>query len=163
MTGMLAGSYLVSVIPLYSYQFLYLRVSSNYPFYLLVLLVSSRCITCGPSGLLPLVSRVIIMCCAPTLAVQFFFTELSTLNALWTGQSPQYVYCSAPSFTPLSFNSPHIGRRVSSTPGRISSPPPTSILALLHPRLAACTRVSPSPCLLRGHTGGTKAAKDGPT
>ena len=39
-TGMLGVSYLVSVIPLYSYQFMYLRVSSNYPFYLLVLLVS---------------------------------------------------------------------------------------------------------------------------
>ena len=41
-TGMLVASYMTSVVPLHCYQFLYLRISSNFPFYLLVLLVSGR-------------------------------------------------------------------------------------------------------------------------
>ena len=37
--GMLVANYMTSVVPLHCYQFLYVRVSSNFPFYLLVLLV----------------------------------------------------------------------------------------------------------------------------
>ena len=40
--GMLVARYMTSVVPLHCYQFLYLRISSNFPFYLLVLLVSGQ-------------------------------------------------------------------------------------------------------------------------
>jgi len=97
---MLAGSYLVSVIPLYSYQFLFLRVSSNYPFYLLVLLVSSRCTTCGPSGLLPLVSRGStkfhnhVLCSHSCSSVSLHWTQHSQHSVDWSVPAVCVLFCS---------------------------------------------------------------------
>ena len=81
MTGMLVASYMTSVVPLHCYQFLYLRISSNFPFYLLVLLVSGQ-LSCWGKERLGL--TVIVLSCT----VQLLFIEFHALNTLWTGKPP---------------------------------------------------------------------------